>query len=159
MHSEVTLYHDFVTWLVDARLIHDQSDLLQKELTLKVRDPAKSGEQPFLQDVLSNLIEQMSSADRLHLSSFIVHLYIRSRVAKLAKPSDERPLPPRVPPTDTQKVQATGIDIQRLLCSKLAIKQKHGVVAPTKQKDRSIIDRNIKLAAKKNATDEPESSR
>ena len=78
MQTEVTLYHDFVTWLVDARIVHDQSDLLQKELTLKVRDPAKNGEQPFLEDVLINLIEQMSSADRHNLSGFIVNLYLRS---------------------------------------------------------------------------------
>ena len=55
--TEINLYTTFVTWLVDNQVINESAEILQQELTLKVRDPSKNGARPFLEDVLCNLIK------------------------------------------------------------------------------------------------------
>lgn len=62
---EIDLYTAFVTWMVDNHALRDNSEILQQELTLQVRDPSKNGERPFLEDVLASFIAQMTPADHL----------------------------------------------------------------------------------------------
>lgn len=76
MKTDIALFKHFVNWLVAQSIVNQDSELLDKELTFKVHDPALTDSKHYLQDFMSTMITKMDTSDHHKLAAFVVGCYL-----------------------------------------------------------------------------------